>query len=257
MRKSLVMALMAVLVVSGLLAGCQEEKISWVELEPGLSYVDSTVGDGPVVQSDDFVMVHYTGWLTVDGKKSGEPFDSSWQRNEPVGFNLGRGMVIPGWDRGVPGMAVGGKRTLLISPDLAYGEPGRPPVIPPSSTLMFDVEVVSIPTLEVEILEEGTGPVAEAGDKIDVHYTGWLWVDGAKGDQFDSSLTRGRPFSFTLGAGRVIAGWDQGLDGMKVGTKAVLIIPSELGYGSRGSGANIPPHSTLCFEVELMGIQGK
>jgi len=256
MRKSLVVAALATLAVILFLTGC-ENSIAFTEIQPGLSYVDSTLGQGAVVKSDDFVMVHYTGWLYVDGKKAEEPFDSSYNRSEPIGFPLGKSLVIDGWDKGIPGMNVGGKRTLLIEAGMAYGENGRGEVIPPSSTLIFDVEVVSVPTVQIEVLEEGTGAVAEAGDRIDVHYTGWLWENGAKGAQFDSSHDRGRPYAFTLGAGRVIPGWDLGLDGMKVGTKAQLIIPAEMGYGSRGSGTTIPPDSPLVFDVELVGIEGK
>ena len=101
---------------------------------------------------------------------------------------------------------------------------------------------------------EGAGAGAAAGQKVSVHYTGWLWVDGAKGRKFDSSLDRGQPFGFKLGAHEVIAGWDQGVLGMKVGGKRTLLIPPELGYGARGAGGVIPPNATLLFEVELLAI---
>ncbi len=229
---------------------------SFQEIMPGLSYVDSVLGQGPVVQADDVVSVHYTGWLYVDGKK-GDKFDSSVDRGEPITFPLGRSYVIPGWEKGIPGMHVGGKRTLLISPELAYGERGHPPVIPPNSTLIFDVQVVGLPMVDVEIQQEGDGPVAELGDQVSVHYSGYLWENGQKGKMFDSSLTRGQPYNFTLGAGMVIPGWEMGIEGLKKGTKARLIIPPELGYGSRGHGDAIPPHSTLCFDIELVDIAGK
>lgn len=245
----------------GLLLGCQGQKDSkameWAEIMPGLSYVDSVVGTGAEAGLTDFVVVHYTGWVWQDGQKAAEPFDSSVQRGEPIAFPLGRSMVIQGWEKGLPGMKVGGKRTLLIGPTMAYGERGRPPVIPENATLIFDVELVKVPRVEVTILSEGTGPVAEAGDKLKVDYTGWLWQDGKKGEQFDSSIPRGKPYEFVLGMGRVIPGWDIGLEGMKVGTKAQLIIPSDLGYGERGSPPKIPGGATLCFEVELVGIDGK
>ena len=105
--------------------------------------------------------------------------------------------------------------------------------------------------LVIEDLQVGSGAEATAGNTVDVHYTGWL-TDGSK---FDSSLDRGKPFSFELGAGRVIQGWDQGVAGMKVGGKRKLTIPPHLGYGDRGAGNVIPPGATLVFEVELLGVR--
>ncbi|MDD5032709.1 MAG: FKBP-type peptidyl-prolyl cis-trans isomerase [Candidatus Pacebacteria bacterium] len=104
--------------------------------------------------------------------------------------------------------------------------------------------------LKIEILKEGTGAEAKNGDTVSVHYVGVL----ENGTKFDSSIDRGQPFSFPLGSGYVIKGWDQGVLGMKIGEKRKLIIPAELGYGSRAIGS-IPPNSTLIFEVELLGIE--
>jgi FKBP-type peptidyl-prolyl cis-trans isomerase FkpA len=101
----------------------------------------------------------------------------------------------------------------------------------------------------------GSGAEATAGKKVSVHYTGWLYNNGVKGAKFDSSVDRGQPFQFTLGAHQVIAGWDDGVAGMKVGGKRTLIIPPELGYGARGAGGVIPPNATLMFDVELLGVQ--
>lgn len=98
----------------------------------------------------------------------------------------------------------------------------------------------------------GDGPAAKAGQDAVVHYTGWLYVDGAKGEKFDSSLDRGQPFTFPLGGGRVIRGWDEGVAGMQPGGKRTLIIPPDLGYGRQGAGGVIPPNATLLFEVELI-----
>ena len=100
----------------------------------------------------------------------------------------------------------------------------------------------------------GTGFEATKGHKVSVHYTGWLYKDGAKGAKFDSSLDRGQPFAFALGSGQVIRGWDEGVDGMKVGGKRTLIIPPELGYGARGAPGAIPPNATLIFDVELLKV---
>jgi len=226
------------------------------EIMPGLSYVDSIVGQGPIVQPDDFIVADYAGYIYENGVK-GDKFDASYDRGEPIAFPLGRSFVITGWERGVPGMHVGGKRSLIVSPDLAYGEQGRPPFIPPSATLFFDIEVREIPIVETEIQTEGTGAIAEIGDQISVHYTGWVWENGQKGDKFDSSHERNVPYKFTLGAGMVIPGWDIGLEGMKVGTKARLIIPPVMAYGKQGSPPKIPGDATLCFDVELVEIAGK
>jgi peptidylprolyl isomerase len=101
----------------------------------------------------------------------------------------------------------------------------------------------------------GTGESPRAGQTCMMHYTGWLWVDGTKGSKFDSSLDRGRPFSFSIGRGQVIKGWDEGVASMKVGGKRTLLIPPDLGYGSRGAGGVIPPDATLLFEVELLEVK--
>jgi len=100
----------------------------------------------------------------------------------------------------------------------------------------------------------GTGAEAAAGAYVQVHYTGWLYNDGVKGAKFDSSKDRGDPFAFDLGAGSVIKGWDEGVQGMKVGGARTLIIPAPLGYGARGAGGVIPPNATLMFDVELLAV---
>ena len=119
-----------------------------------------------------------------------------------------------------------------------------------------DSKVVEMPDgLKYTDNKLGDGAAATAGSKVSVHYTGWLSKDGAKGAKFDSSLDRGQPFEFTLGAHQVIAGWDEGVAGMKVGGERTLIIPPELGYGARGAGGVIPPNATLIFDVQLLKVQ--
>jgi FKBP-type peptidyl-prolyl cis-trans isomerase FkpA len=100
----------------------------------------------------------------------------------------------------------------------------------------------------------GNGDEATAGHKVSVHYTGWLYTNGQKGRKFDSSVDRGQPFQFTLGAHQVIRGWDEGVAGMKVGGKRTLVIPPDLAYGQRGAGGVIPPNATLTFDVELLKV---
>jgi peptidylprolyl isomerase len=101
----------------------------------------------------------------------------------------------------------------------------------------------------------GTGASPQPGQKCVMHYTGWLWVNGAKGSKFDSSHDRNSPFEFPIGQGRVIKGWDEGVASMKIGGKRTLLIPPGLGYGDRGAAGVIPGGATLLFEVELLGVK--
>lgn len=111
--------------------------------------------------------------------------------------------------------------------------------------------------LQYEDSVTGDGASASAGQEVQVHYTGWLHdpaLEGGRGRKFDSSKDRGQPFAFQLGAGRVIGGWDEGVQGMQVGGRRLLLIPPGLAYGARGAGGVIPPHATLVFEVELLAL---
>jgi peptidylprolyl isomerase len=110
--------------------------------------------------------------------------------------------------------------------------------------------------LQITDTQLGTGAVPKPGQTCVVHYTGWLYENGAKGKKFDSSVDRGEPFAFPIGQHRVIAGWDEGVATMKTGGKRTLIIPPGLGYGARGAGNVIPPNATLIFEVELIEVKG-
>lgn len=108
--------------------------------------------------------------------------------------------------------------------------------------------------LQYEVQQEGAGASPKPGQRVTVHYTGWLDDNGKPGAKFDSSVDRGQPFTFTIGIGQVIRGWDEGVLDMKPGEKRRLTIPSDLGYGARGAGGAIPPHATLIFDVELLSV---
>ena len=236
---------------------------------PGeIAVSDYVVGEGAEAVKGGDVEVHYTGYLT-----DGTVFDSSRPRNRPFTFELGAGRVIKGWDEGVAGMKVGGKRKLVIPSKLGYAE-RRAGKIPPNSTLIFTIELLSFTPplpppqpltafegkalaskkidkgLVVADFKLGEGAEAKAGDTVSVHYRGTL----KDGTEFDSSLARPKPLVFALGAGRVIKGWDLGIEGMKVGGLRKLTIPAELAYGERARG-KIPANSDLTFTVELMAVK--
>ena len=128
------------------------------------------------------------------------------------------------------------------------------------SGLLFSIAIANAEPVKMksglsyEDVQMGTGAEAVSGKTVEVHYTGWLDENGQKGKKFDSSVG-GAPFSFPLGAGRVIKGWDEGVAGMKVGGKRTLMIPAELGYGARGAGGVIPPNANLIFDVELLEVE--
>ena len=226
----------------------QDKEKKLVTTASGLQYEEIKEGTGTAAKAGDNVEVHYTGWLKSDQTK----FDSSVDRKRPFVFNLGQGQVIKGWDEGVAGMKPGGKRKLIIPSKLAYGASGAGKVIPPDADLIFEVELLRVlEGVKIEDLKVGTGAEAKKGDTIEVHYTGWLKSNQKK---FDSSVG-GEPFSFKLGAGMVIKGWDEGFGGMKVGGKRKLTIPAHLGYGKRGAGDDIPPDADLVFEVELVKVK--
>jgi FKBP-type peptidyl-prolyl cis-trans isomerase len=237
----------------------QSKPKKWKQTESGLQYLDEKEGTGDTPKPGQTCLVHYTGWLWENNAK-GKEFDSSVGRGEPFVFPVGLGKVIKGWDEGVATMKVGGKRELLVPAKLGYGARGAGGVIPPNATLLFEVELLNLMKktdsgLQYIDIKEGDGATPKTGQTCVVHYTGWLWEDGAKGRKFDSSVDKGKPFQFPVGAKRVIAGWDEGVATMKVGGKRQLLIPPELGYGVRGFPGAIPPNATLFFEVELKDVK--
>ncbi len=234
--------------------------------ESGLQYFDLQEGTGELAENNATVSTHFTIWVR---EEQGDFYAVSSEGSQPLSFVLGRGdVVFPGWEEGVLGMKVGGKRLLVISPELGLGEQGAGN-IPANATLVMEIELVDVllPAVRTEVAEEdyivtptglkyvdlvvGTGAAPTAGQTVVVHYTGWL----EDGTQFDSSLDRGTPFNFVLGGGNVIAGWDEGVASMLVGGKRQLVIPANLAYGDQGAGGVIPPGATLIFEVELLEVR--
>jgi len=243
------------------------DNLKWKEAAKGLKVYDEKVGTGKPAAPGAILKTHYTGWL-LNGRK----FGSSRDLGKPLSVVMGAGKMIKGWEQGLEGMREGGVRWFRIAPSMGYGATAYA-MIPSNSTLLFRVELVSsevdeelaakmdffpdTTTLALEngseglryaIVKPGEGEPAKSGSTVKVHYTGWL-VNGYK---FDSSRDRGQPFAFPLGGGRVIRGWELGVQGMLPGEKRILIVPPGLGYGSRAAGP-IPGGSTLIFAVEYLG----
>ena len=252
--------------VAGVLAGCgaatdtsnSTPTPSTVVTASGLQYQNLNYGTGYAFTSGDIVDVDYVAYLQDGNVKFESTLDPG---GTPIEFAPGRKETISGLEEGVSGMRVGGERRLIIPPDLGYGLTGKPPLVPANAVLIYYVRLVQVkplaPTdsgLQYIDLTVGTGATPKAGDTLVVNYTGWL-LDGTK---FDSSLDPGRtPFEFKIGQDppEVIAGWEEGLLTMNVGGKRKLIIPPELAYGEAGQGAEIPPNSTLIFDIELLQIK--
>jgi peptidylprolyl isomerase len=234
----------------------------------GIKYTITTKGCGIQPMPGDQVKVNYTGKFTND-----TVFDSSVGKT-PFEFKLGKHQVIKGWDEGLALLHVGDKATFVIPPALGYGSQAMGP-IKPNTTLVFDVELLDVKegvrrantkgkdtvttpsglkiiylsdTKLPEFIASNTDNMPVNGNKVKVHYSGFL-LDGTC---FDSSVERGKPFDFNLGAGMVIKGWDLGIAMLHKGEKAQLIIPSDLAYGDRGHPGVIPPKATLIFDVELV-----
>lgn len=244
-----------------------QKEVKWKLLEPGIWYYDEVVGKGTMSTIGKVLRLHYTGWLS-----KGFKFASSKDLGKPMDIVLGAGKLIKGWEKGLNQIPEGTVRWLKVSPAMGYGATPLAK-IPANSTLLFRIDLLSVETdelitesmdffpdttsltftngaegLRYVVLKKGEGEPAKSGESVRVHYTGWL-LDGTK---FDSSRDRAQIFEFSLGAGRVIRGWDIGVEGMLPGEKRLLLVPPGLGYGSRGGGP-IPPDATLLFMVEYLG----
>lgn len=276
MKKILIASTMLTLI---LIISCNK-KNEVVTLESGLQFFDDSLGTGREAKENDLCTIHFGGWILTDTSKLFSDWRAdqskmqysigdSKQRNQPLKFVLGTNSFIKGSDEGIYGMKIGGRRTIIIPSNLAYGETGVGPV-PPNTNLKVVVELVDVKDrvviemwdvpeslfketpsgLKYAIVVEGEGVNADSGKVVTVNYSGFL-QDGTK---FDSSVERDEPFSLVLGMKQVIPGWEEGLKFMKKGSKVRLIVPPQLGYGGAEVG-KIPANSTLIFDVEMIDLQ--
>lgn len=220
----------------------------------GLKITDTKVGTGAVAEPGDTCYMNYVGTLT-----NGTEFDSTTKKgSRPFSFPLGMGRVIKGWELGVKGMKVGGKRTLYVPAALAYGDKPPGDSIPPNADLKFDMELLDVlklkdaDTINRTTITPGTGPAAKAGDVVNIIYTGKL----INGTVVDSTEKNGnKPLQFKLGADAVMAGLDLAVTGMKKGQKIKVRIPPALGLSPQQlMGSPVPPDSLLYFDITLVSI---
>jgi peptidylprolyl isomerase len=230
---------------------------------PQIEYIETEAGTGDQPVPGDRVAVHYTGTLA-----DGTVFDSSLERGQPIEFVLGQGMVIPGWEQGIAMMSEGGKATLVIPPDLAYGPQGSPPTIPPDATLTFEVELVEVfaapkplvlsegdyteteSGLKYFDIVDGTGDTPIDSDRVLMEFAAWL----EDGTFLGSSQQMGSPLVANMGTGQLFPGWEEGLLTMQEGGTRQLMIPPALGYGEEGAGSLIPPNATLIWQITLVDV---
>jgi peptidylprolyl isomerase len=268
---------------SGLAGSEPKPYIPNVQRPDRITMKDLLDGIGTYFSTGEKVTVQYVGY-----DRSGKKFASSWDKGRPVTFTLGAGEVIPAWEEALNGMEIADRRVVAVPPKLAQGS--YPPSIPKGKPVVFILELLPrssakkaekppkskpakqaskqaeggkkmkpkvVPPkgpkpkqLVVEDLEEGTGPEAKSGDELTVQYVG---VGYESGTEFDSSWGK-KPFTFTLGEGKLIKGWEEGLEGMKVGGRRELITPPDYAYGSEGAGT-IAPNATLVFVIDLLEIK--
>jgi FKBP-type peptidyl-prolyl cis-trans isomerase len=219
----------------------------------------------------DFVEVHYTTSIAKSSKsgKSGKKIDTSRDAdgmNDPLSFQIGSDRVIPGWDHAMRDMCEGEVRVITIPPEHAYGEDGyshknadgEEVEIPADATLRLEAELIKIIRLqkEMKVSTKKCEVKSKPGDTVKVHYTLWIHptsISGDKGAKVESSHDS-TPMEFILGAGRVIPGWDQAMEGVCKGEKLELVVPPEFGYGTKGQEPKIPPMATLHFEIEILEV---
>ncbi len=226
-------------------------------LDVPFGFTDLEEGTGAAIEDGWLLAIAYTGWLydPAAPDNRGREFGSA-TADAPDSFRLGVGQVIPGIDQGVAGMRVGGLRRIVIPPDLGFGGQGTS-FVPGNATLLLEVRLVAgaeVP-FSVEDVRIGGGDEATSGRSLSVAYQGWLYdltASEKKGARFDSTNAND-PYSFVLGVGEVIPGWDLGMVGMRVGGLRRLVIPHQLAY-READRPGIPGFSTLLFEVELLAV---
>ncbi len=238
-----------------------------VKLPSGVQYIivkENKTGEKAVAGT--MAEFNYAGYF-----RDGKTFDNSFDRNQPLNIKVGKQQLMPGWDEGVSMLRAGEKARLIIPAALALGEKGYPPLIPPNTDLIMDIEMINVKVivppalydikgLEMkttasglnyyEVKKAGSAVKAASGKTVKVHYSGYL----ADGKMFDSSVERGEPIEFPLGQGAVIPGWDEGIALMSIGDKFRLVIPYILAYGEQGRAPMIPAKADLTFDVELVEV---
>lgn len=236
-----------------------------LKTESGIKYIIVKENKAGETTNGKRVTINYSGFL-----KEGRCFDSSIDRGQPLTAEVGRGKLFPGLDEAISLMRNGEKAKFIIPSKLAFGERGGGP-IPPNSDLTMDLEVIKVVDIPVPVKYDTTGLTPKvtasglkyfefkksgneqkpkAGQNVKVHYSGYL-LDGKL---FDSSVERGEPIEFPIGAGQVIAGWEEGIALMSPGDMYRLVIPSHMAYGEAGRAPVIPPNADLIFDVELVSI---
>ena len=259
--------------------GCSKHS-DVVTLKSGLKYKDDVLGKGKEAKMGKLVSVHFQGWYVGDSSK----LFSDWSKDpdmkkysigdsriykRPIKFVLGTKAFIKGIDEGIAGMKEGGTRSIIIPPNLGYGNRQYGP-IPANSKLKIVIELLTVKDpiiakewdvdstkliktksgLKYYILKQGTGDFIKPGDTVEVHYSGFL-TDGTK---FGSSVERDEPFRFIVGQKRVIPGWEEAILLLKKGAKARLVIPPSLAYGNRQM-STIPPNSTLIYDIQVLDVK--
>lgn len=227
-----------------------------------LETTELIAGEGKAAQAGDFLTMHYVGVLHADGSQ----FDASWDRGATFNFTLGAGQVITGWDQGIEGMQVGGRRLLSIPPEQAYGAASPSPDIPANSALVFVVDLLGaaspvesienapnpVTELVVEVIEEGTGPEITAGQVVEIHFVA---IDQATGDLIDNSWLVGQPAQFVVGVDPIqtLQGWNDGILGANIGDRLRIVIPPGMGIPD-GSGV-MTDGGTLVTDVTILSAR--